>query len=380
MKKQLLATTALVAAGLMVTSAAHAKPKLELGGWFEGIVGVVDDDIGKTGGNGAKHGSFDVQQDSEIHFNGSATLDNGIKIRTRVEFEAQAQDTGTGTAADSNPVDEAYIDVSGNFGAIRIGAEDSVAHLMTSTHQGSWAVQVGQNLQLDTGDWIEAPAGHRASTSVRLSLGDADSEKVTYFTPRVAGFQAGVSFLPSFSQGDNGEPEGRAENPHDGWSLGANYAGKFGGVSVGAAAGYTVMKPASTGADQSDPKGWGVSASVGFAGFKVAAGYTAQKSLLAETTGTPSGGDDAYDIGASYTWGKNAVSVAYVYSTDDSGAVAGGANEDTAAALMASYQRNLAPGVQYRLNFIYAEYEGATAGSADDNEGVALTTSVRLAF
>ena len=202
MRKHLLTTTALVAAGVLVTAtAAIAKPKLTLGGWFEGIVGVVDDDKTGPGGN---HVGVDVQQDSEIHFNGAVTLDNGIKIRTRLELEGQS-------ANSTDTIDEAYMDISGSFGAIRIGSEDSVAHLMTSSHQGSWAVQVGQNLQLDTGDWIEAPTGHAASTSVRLSLGDADSEKITYFTPRVAGFQAGFSYLPSFSEGDNGEPESTTE-------------------------------------------------------------------------------------------------------------------------------------------------------------------------
>jgi outer membrane protein OmpU len=251
---------------------------------------------------------------------------------------------------------------------------------MVSDHQGSWAVQAGQNLQLDTGDWIEAPAGHAASTSVRLSLGDADSEKITYFTPRVAGFQAGISYLPSFSEGDNGEPEARSENPHDGWSFGANYSGKFGGVSIGAAAGYTVMKPASTGADQSDPKGWGISGSVGVGGFKIAAGYTAEKNLSNETGGGPTAGDDAIDIGASYKWGKNNVSLAWLHSEDDSGRVAGGGNEDKTDVIWAAYSRDLAPGVEYRLNVFYADYQGAAVGSADDNTGVALTTSVRLMF
>lgn len=47
---------------------------------------------------------------------------------------------------------------------------------------------------------------------------------------------------------------------------------------------------------------------------------------------------------------------------------------------MVSYRRDLAAGVQYRLNLIYADYQGGDVGSADDNEGIALTTSVRLAF
>ena len=49
-------------------------------------------------------------------------------------------------------------------------------------------------------------------------------------------------------------------------------------------------------------------------------------------------------------------------------------------AVLASYRRNLGPGVQYRLNFMWADYEGEEPGKADDNSGVAVTTSVRLSF
>ena len=45
MKKQLMTTTALVAAGVIATSGAAlgaSKPKLSLGGWFEGIIGIAD--------------------------------------------------------------------------------------------------------------------------------------------------------------------------------------------------------------------------------------------------------------------------------------------------------------------------------------------------
>jgi len=355
MKKQLMATTALVAAGVLVSGAVQAKPTLTLGGWFEGIVGYVDDDDPK-----GDHVAVDVQQDSEIHFNGNVTLDNGIKIRTRVELEGQSSNS-------SDEIDEAYIDVSGSFGAIRIGSEDSVAHLMTSRHQGSWGTQVGQNLQLDTGDWIEAPSGHRASTSVRLSLGDADGEKVTYFTPRIGGFQAGASYMPSFTEGNNGGPESTA-TANEGFSLGANYSGKFGGASIGVAAGYSEMsKGSGPSVSNIRPEGWGVSGSVGFGGFKIAAGYTDQDQASGSSL-------SAVDVGASYKAGMNRFSVAWVSSEED----ARSAGDETDA-IMASYRRDLAPGVQYRLNLIYADYSDGS-GEGNDNEGMALTTSVRLAF
>jgi hypothetical protein len=43
-------------------------------------------------------------------------------------------------------------------------------------------------------------------------------------------------------------------------------------------------------------------------------------------------------------------------------------------------RRDLGPGVQYRLNFMWADYDGEASGSADDNDGIAVTTSVRVAF
>lgn len=369
MKKQLLATSALVAAGLMVTAPAHAKPKLSLGGWFEGIVGVVDDDRATTTG-GNSHVGFDVQQDSEIFFSGSVTLDNGIKIRTRVELEAQS-------ANSADQIDEAYMAISGSFGEIRVGSEDNAAHLMVTPYQGHWATNVGQNISFDTGDWIEAPAGHAAGTVNRLDLGDADSEKVTYFTPRVGGFQAGVTYMPSFAEGDNGEPEDTAEATHSGYAIAANYKGKFGGVGLGVGVGYA-SAVASSGLDQSEPKGVAAGIAVDVGGFTVAYGYHAEKNIGPETAQRTASGTTSHDFGVKFKAGKNNFSVGYMHVENDASETVAG--EDQTDAVMVSYRRDLGPGVQYRLNFIWADYDGEAVGSADDNDGIALTTSVRLAF
>ena len=64
-------------------------------------------------------------------------------------------------------------------------------------------------------------------------------------------------------------------------------------------------------------------------------------------------------------------------SEDDASTAAG---EDETTIAMLSYRRDLGPGVQYRLNLMYGDFEGETAGSSDDNDGYAITTSVRLAF
>jgi hypothetical protein len=66
-----MTTTALVAAGLIGATGPANAIKLGLGGYMEALVGVADQDktVRKTTG-------FDAQQDGEVHFKASQTLDN----------------------------------------------------------------------------------------------------------------------------------------------------------------------------------------------------------------------------------------------------------------------------------------------------------------
>lgn len=372
MKKQLMTTTALVAAGVIATSGAAlgaSKPKLSLGGWFEGIIGIADqkeDAVGNRVG-------LDVHQDSEIHFKGSVKLDNGIKITTRVELE--------GTSANSSDtIDEAYMGIKGKFGEIRIGSEDNAAHLMVTGNAGSWATNVGQNLNFDVADWVEAPSGHRASTVQRLDLGEADSEKLTYFTPRFSGFQLGLTYMPSANEGKNNTPELTSSANHSGFAAAVRYSGKFDAVGIGASAGYAQYNPPG-GANPnrlSDPKGFAVGLKLTFGKITVAAGHSREMNLASDqSTGSVTRGNTAYDFGIKYNGGKNKFSLGYMMAEDDASTAAG---EDETTIAMLSYRRDLGPGVQYRLNLMYGDFEGETAGSADDNDGYAITTSVRLGF
>ena len=56
------------------------------------------------------------------------------------------------------------------------------------------------------------------------------------------------------------------------------------------------------------------------------------------------------------------------------------AGDDEKDAAMLSYARNLGPGVKWSVNFIWADYTGEDPGSADDNDGTALSTSLRMIF
>jgi hypothetical protein len=369
-----MTTTALVAAGVLATvGAAQAKPKLVVGGYVEAGVGAAD--------NEAQLGSrvaVDVFHDAEIFFKGSVKLDNGIKIRTRIELEGQ---TGKGGGSPNNSndiIDEAYMAISGKFGEIRLGSEDNAAHLMVTRRQGSWATNVGQNTSFDVADWVETPSGHRAGTVNRLDLGDGDTEKLTYFTPRISGFRAGVTYSPLLAnEGGNSSPELRSAGNHEGWAIAADFQTKFDKVGLGIAAGYAVAKPAAGSSNSSDPKGFAIGGTVDVGAFRVAAGWSIERSLTSNTA-SQDRGSSAIDLGARYKAGKNNFSIGYQHVEDEADR-ATAANDETDI-LLVSYRRDLGPGVQYRLNFMWGDYEGENAGSADDNDGVAVTTSVRLAF
>ena len=373
MKKQLMTTTALVAAGVIASSGAAlgaSKPKLSLGGWFEGIVGIADQEEAAVG----NRVGLDVQQDSEIFFKGSVKLDNGIKITTRVELEGQSSNS-------SDTIDEAYMGIKGKFGEVRIGSEDNAAHLMTTGNMGSWATNVGQNLNFDVADWVEKPPGHAMSSGTnRLDLGEGDSEKLTYFTPRFGGFQLGLSYMPSANEGGNGDVETTSAANHSGFAAAVRYSGKFDAVGIGASAGYVQYNPPGGSAPNrlSDPKGFAAGLKLTFGKITIAGGTGREMNIASDqSTASATRGNSYYDFGIKYNGGKNKFSLGYMISEDDASTAAG---EDETTIAMLSYRRDLGPGVQYRLNVMYGDFEGETIGSSDDNDGYAITTSVRLAF
>lgn len=389
MKKQLLTTTALVAAGVLtVSGVAHAKkPTLSLGGGTEQIFGVGQNEDSFDAANGNRIG-FDQHSDTEIHFNGSVTLDNGIKIRTRTELEGESSNIGgssngvNGAAAAGNldHIDETWMRISGSFGEVRLGSGDPAAQAMTTGYLGTWATGVGQNLAFDTGDWVTNPGGgngFRASTVGRVDR-SSDGEHISYFTPRFAGFQAGLSFIPSVREDVNNQRELSAGADNDGWSMGLNYVGKFGGVGVGVAVGYATANESTAGLD--DPETWGIGGRVDFGGFRVALSWVDAEDQSTNTN-TAANGQETFEAGVRYTFGPNAVSAQYLNGETNS--LAAARNNDEVETFWLAYRRTLGPGVFWKVSAIFAEFDDGAAGApvaAANNDGQALTTSIQIRF
>ena len=350
MKKSLLATTALAALGAVAVAGpatAAEKIKIGVGGYMEQWFGYSDN---KNSVNANRDG-FDQQSDGEIHFKGSTTLDNGIKIGVNVQLESQ-------TSGDT--IDEQYAFVEGTFGRIILGSENAATYLM---HYGIPSHGAG----IDSGDasgWI-AGVDFTAHTTNGRNI-DNDSEKVTYFTPRFNGFQVGASYVPQLNQDVDGINGAGSANSNDNirddsFSVAANFNRAFGDIKVMASAGYSDFGDDDQVAGELESYQFGLR--LGFGGFGIAGTY-------GENDRTPGSTMETIGLGLNYAAGPIGVSLSYIGSDNDD------INDDQDVfELGAKYK--LGPGVEARGSFYYAEREVAGVDTAD---GMAIVGGLKLGF
>src|ERR1700753_4113173 len=119
MKKLILGSSALVG----VASLAHAAQaadgiKLDVGGFFNVTYeGVFDNKSDNHFGD--HHNTDHIINNSEVHFKGETTLDNGLTVGAHIELEGESNPTTTG----HGQIDESYIYWSGGFGKVQVGSQ-----------------------------------------------------------------------------------------------------------------------------------------------------------------------------------------------------------------------------------------------------------------
>jgi hypothetical protein len=398
MKKHLLGTTALVAAGMFAmvdTAAAQTKVQpiqVSVGGyWAEYISYTTQDDVGDTtNGRSGELTQFDQFSDKEIHFNGRTTLDNGLTIGFRAELEANTE---------SDQVDESFMFVEGRFGRLELGAINNVQYRMAykapEAQTRPWSNEgnifnVLANPASTTSPTFDSLLG----TTVSRFL-DNDSEKINYYTPRFEGFQLGVSYIPNSSQ-DRQAPDSISAAYSRGWAAAVNFVRTFGAFDVAAYAGYMTWQGPQTSATAGapDPDQWNVGLQLGYAGFKVGGSYgeisdgrtgsagTASVSTAGAGTGLIDG--RAFDLGVMYTFGPAAISLNYFDGENKSGTCSlatqscTSAGDDTFSMLSLAGKYTLGPGVSLEATLWHAEVE--TAGATADNEGTGGIVGIVLVF
>lgn len=375
MKKVLLGTTAIIAAGMIASAPAMAAEKIsaKVGGYMEQWIGYVDQD---NVGTDTDLSGFDIKSDTEIHFKGSTTLDNGIEFGINVQLEGN-------TSGDQ--IDESYMIIKGSFGEVNLGSENSAQYKMQYA-PSDFGIGLNSGDQVD---WVSTDAAGGTSGTFRGGFGSTyveagrvnDANRLTYYTPRFSGFQVGASYIPDNSEDGNSVID-RNSGFNDGLSVGANFQGEFGGASVGISGGYGQIDAGADGTP--DPSAWNVGATVGFGGFGAGVSYAVNEDQSFGSNGAI-GELEGINAGISYSSGPWGVSLSW-FEGERKGESQNGTTvtdddaEMTTVHLSGKYA--LGPGVTAAATLGYTEVEDKTPGSAstNDNEGTYFVTGIKLSF
>ena len=347
MKKLLLGTTALIAAGAFVGAAQAADDDMMAGPVTVGVAGYSTAAIGFASDSSDTTRGQEINYVYEFGVSGSTTLDNGITVAVHAQVGTSGQYTGS---AGSRPFDEQHITMSGSFGSLRIGRTESAAFNSTVAAPGyGIGGMIGVNYV-----WFNT-AGSHVNTYHSGALGNEDAMKLVYTTPNFNGLTIGVSHAPEDSDnvypgratndaGDEDNPSDKSEHT----ALGLKYSTEFmGGGSLTLGAGYETATDEGGGTDPSATR-FGINVGVDEISFG--------GSML-----DVENGNMQYDIGASYTMG--ATELGLQYANNDAG------NTSMAAAHL-TY--TLGPGVLVGAQIA----SGSAASGGEDVTQFMLGTSV----
>ena len=184
MKKQLLASSAIIGAGLAAVPAVAADAiKLGVGGFFNEAYQAVFDDDGE-GELGNEHNTDGFFNSAEVHFTGSTALDNGLTVGAHIELEGENDD---------DQIDEAWVSFSSGFGEARIGSiDDALAYACILPPGATENFSAFSPDQWGANTLISNPA----CVGVDESAG-GDAQKILYFSPIFSGFQLAASYTPN---------------------------------------------------------------------------------------------------------------------------------------------------------------------------------------
>ena len=265
---------------------------------------------------------FDINV--SVEGKGSNNLDYGAMI-SLWNGPNYANNWGTGTtAAGGTPVatsftateQQAYVWMSNNWGKLMLGDAHGASDLFV------YAPTVGTN-QIDgyyqqfldlTKDWRAQPT---------YIDNNEDSTRITYYTPKVSGFQGGISYAPTlYSQGmTNNSVTGTAlgaGNAYDnqveaaaGWSGSFDKVGiKVTGLASTAEANQDSLVAAGTLAGSrlsSDYVSLGLGGQVAFAGFTLGASFTDPGKY--DTFRGQEKNQDMFTVGGKYEWNQAAFAI-----------------------------------------------------------------------
>jgi len=345
MNKILLGTTALAATLISGAAMAEEPIKLSLGGYFQAY-GIHQNSDQKD------LRSVYVAQRGRVSIKGSTTLDNGLTVGVFTQIRA-GENANLDKA--NGMVKRAYAYFEADFGRIEVGSADGAANQLGYTSPDPTPAS-GVN---SANFFANPPAnsgGALGSTPTTYNNWDAQNTKITYFTPRLAGFQFGLSFspsacgtgptvggkgCPSFGQAPLDNQEGKQSEV---WQAAVNYSNTFGEIETGLSATFvqgTLENPDTT--YTSDRQSYGFGANLSAKGFTLGASY------LHDNLGRQNTDVDAWDIGLKYTTGPWSAGLQHIESAGQGDKFSGGKDEIRATQIGGGYA--VGPGVNLGVGY-----------------------------
>jgi len=403
LKKQLLCTSA-IALGVAAAPAMAQEWNLDWGGFYN-----ADVLYNSTSGNNIPAAQdldgININNNAEIVFTPSVTLDNGMTFGVNIQLEGQ-------TAGDQ--MDETYMYVeSDTMGRIEVGNTNSAGYKLSVA-----APSVGFGINSPSPSAFHPTAftpavstgfGLTAFGSSATEVGvNNDIPRISYFSPSFNGLTLGVSYAPGQAQDTNGLVN-RNGGLNDVFDIGVNYSQTFGNVDVEVGARWgtgdagTVFAAVGAGADgvlgtaddvltpavtqPGDPETWAIGGRLGVAGFTFGGSYAEN------TTGAAFGiGDNegwslgvTYDLAGPWTVGFDTYQGEATVSTIAS---AGVNVKDEYQAYQIGAERELGTGVAWRIYAIQSETSRTSSAlnayapgvSKLTAESTAVGTGIRLNF
>jgi len=395
MKKILMGTSAIALAGAMTSQASAAEWNLKWGGFMESYVSFSSVDINSKSNPGLDAATdfdgVDPKTDGEIIFAPSITLDNGVQFGANVQLE-------TNFLGNTDRIDESYIFIKGSFGEVLIGSENSAGYKMhyaapdvsfLNVNSGTISSLIpfsgnisNANGALDTnGNGIGDATGFGSDvfrrtlgTTYLENDGNNDSNRITYFSPRFAGFQVGASYARTSTQDILAQQDRDAQSIADIFDIGANYVNSFGAIDVAVSGRWGI---ADNPQNSDNPEIYSFGLNLGFAGFTVGGSFAEQNE---------SGAQDgrSFDVGVSYETGPWGVSFTYQNGENvDNEAPVAGADEELDL-LLGAVSYDIAKGVDANLWVGYADFDEEVADDGtrggDDLDGFTIGGGIRLRF
>lgn len=381
MKKILLGTTGLVAVALLATAASANTPKVTLGGFSDFQAGWTSDDMD------ANTRSQAFRNDNEITVKVDGKTAGGLGYGAQIDLEADTTDD-----ADSQGTNAArtFTYLEGGWGRVEMGDNKSVAATMrvdasslaaaTGGINGAWTYFV--NGTPDTDGYITTSklVAEHGVANVIGSEASYNATKISYYSPKFSGFQAGISYTPSlnsrgqvFDRVDNtGNTNNSFTDIENIWDLGLGYEGTFSNIKVAAAATYE-RGDAETSATE-DVRAWNLGGMLGWQNWSLAASYGDWSD---SDRASAAGNDDSdyWTLGLGYASGPLGLSATYLAS--DREVAVNDTNEFDNIVLSAEYK--VAAGLTPYAEVSFYDFDDGDS-TTTDNSGTTIILGTQVAF